>query len=147
MKEKSFSKNVLYYGGLFLAILIISMFGFQLLPSKFAYKIALMKDGILETLLIFGGIFILQKNNFEDTKPNWGKFVGSSIIATIVFYIAEWAVVTAFKLIFSANTLATLIVVNVLVTLITYAIWIFIYITLCKIIFKLDNPYANKKRT
>ena len=141
MKEKSFSKNALWYGGLFLVILILSMFIGRLLP----YRIALMKGGIIETLLIFGGIFILQWNNFEDTKLNWGKFIGSSIVATIIFYMAESAVVSVSKLLYS-TTSASLIIVNILKTLITYSIWAFIYITLFKIIFKLNNPFTNLKK-
>ena len=144
MKEKSFSKNFLWYGGLFLVILILSMFIGRLLP----YRIALMKGGIIETLLIFGGIFILQKNNFEDTKLNWGKLIGSSIVATIIFYIAEWAVVSVSKFIYSKlpYSLIIYIITNILIALITYCIWTFIYITLCKIIFNLNNPYTNLKK-
>lgn len=144
MKEKSFSKNALWYGGLFLVISIISMFIGRLLP----FRISLMKGGIIETLLISGGIFILQKNNFEDIKLNWGKFIGSSIVATIIFYILESVVVSISKFIYSKlpYSLMIYIITNILVALITYCIWTFIYITLCKFIFKIDNPYTNLKK-
>lgn len=144
MKGNCLSKNVLWYGGLFLVISIISMFLGRLLP----YPIFLIKDGIIETLLIFGGIFILQKNNFDDTKTNLGKLLGSSILATIIFYVLEWLVVLVFKFIFGIFPTSSVIIVilNIITTLITYSLWVFIYITLCKIIFKLDNPYINLKK-
>ena len=46
MKENCLSKNVLWYGGLFIVISIVSMVLGRLLP----YPIFMMKDGIIETL-------------------------------------------------------------------------------------------------
>lgn len=144
MKENCLSKNVLWHGGLFLVISIISMLLGRLLP----YPIFLMKDGIVETLLIFGGIFILQKINFEDTKTNLGKLIVASILATIIFYVLEWIIAPIFSFIFGIfpTSLAIIGILNAITTLVTYSLWVFIYITLCKIIFKLDNPYISLKK-
>ena len=144
MKENCLSKNVLWHGGLFLVISIITMLLSKLLP----YPIFLIKDGIIETLLIFGGIFILQKNNFEDTKTNVGKVLVSSILATIIFYVLEWLVAFVFNFIFGIFPTSSVIIVilNIITTLITYFLWFFIYITLCKIIFKPDNRYIALKK-
>ena len=141
MKENCLSKNVLWHGGLFLVISIISMLLGRLLP----YPIFLMKDGIVETLLIFGGIFILQKINFEDIKTNLGKLIVGSILATIIFYVLEWIIVPISSFIFGIfpTSLVIIGILNAITTLVTYSLWIFIYITLCKIIFKLDNPYIS----
>lgn len=144
MKENCLSKNVLWHGGLFLVISIISVLLGRLLP----YPIFLMKDGIVETLLIFGGIFILQKINFEDTKTNLGKLIVGSILATIIFYVLEWIIAPIFSFIFGIfpTSLAIICILNAITTLVTYSLWVFIYITLCKIIFKLDNPYISLKK-
>jgi len=144
MKENCLSKNVLWHSGLFLVISIISMLLGRLLP----YPIFLMKDGIVEALLIFGGIFILQKINFEDTKTNLGKLIVASILATIIFYVLEWIIAPIFSFIFGIfpTSLAIIGILNAITTLVTYSLWVFIYITLCKIIFKLDNPYISLKK-
>lgn len=144
MKENCLSKNVLWHSGLFLVISIISMLLGRLLP----YPIFLMKDEIVEALLIFGGIFILQKINFEDTKTNLGKLIVASILATIIFYVLEWIIAPIFSFIFGIfpTSLAIIGILNAITTLVTYSLWVFIYITLCKIIFKLDNPYISLKK-
>ena len=144
MKESCLSKNVLWYGGLFIVISIISLLLDRLLP----YPIFVMKDGIVETLLISGGILVFQKNNFDEEKMNFGKAIVGSILGIMLFYILETIIFFVFQFIFNIlpSSVIIIIVGNMITTLLAYFVWFFIYIALCKIIFKLDNPYVNLKK-